>query len=276
MTVSPLPAQRPLNLRLLALVAGLILFGVIAITPYSLTLQSEALKTTPLPLPLAVLLPIQWTQTTIIYSALAAIGLYLAPRVGLGLPVIESWLRGKPEWERVRRFALPAAGAGIVAALLIVVLDLFVFGPPLEAEIKRLSITIPASVLPPAWQGFLASFYGGITEEVLLRLFMLTLLAWLGSRVWRTAEGRPTLAVLWAANILAAILFGLGHLPATAAIGLPLDALVITRSVVLNGLAGVIFGWFYWTFGLEAAMLAHFSADIVLHVLFPLVGPYLN
>ena len=69
------------------------------------------------------------------------------------------------------------------------------------------------------------------------------------------------------ANILAAVLFGLGHLPATATF-LPLTPLVITRAILLNGIGGMIFGWLYWKRGLEAAMVSHFSADIVLHVLF--------
>ena len=37
--------------------------------------------------------------------------------------------------------------------------------------------------------------------------------------------------------------------------------------VVLNSLAGIAFGWLYWRRGLEAAMIAHFAADLVLHVL---------
>jgi membrane protease YdiL (CAAX protease family) len=245
---------------------------VIAITPYALTLQSEFLAETPLPLPLAVLLPIQWAQNMLLFGVLAAIGLFLARRIGLGLPVLESWLAGKPEWNRVKVFWIPAVAAGVLVAGAIIVLDVFLFGPPLAAELSQLNITIPETVNPPAWQGFLASFYGGIAEEVLLRLFLFTLLAWLGSRVSRTPEGRPTTAILWLANILSAILFGLGHLPATAAIGLPMDALVVSRALVLNGLAGLVFGWFYWKFGLESAMLAHFSADIVLHVIFPLLN----
>jgi membrane protease YdiL (CAAX protease family) len=36
---------------------------------------------------------------------------------------------------------------------------------------------------------------------------------------------------------------------------------------VLNSLAGLVFGWLYWRRGLKAAMVAHFSADLVLHVL---------
>ena len=37
--------------------------------------------------------------------------------------------------------------------------------------------------------------------------------------------------------------------------------------VQMNGIPGVAFGWLYWQRGLEAAMVAHFSADLVLHVL---------
>jgi len=39
----------------------------------------------------------------------------------------------------------------------------------------------------------------------------------------------------------------------------------------LNGLGGLAFGWLYWKQGLESAMMAHFLADIVLHVITPLV-----
>jgi len=47
----------------------------------------------------------------------------------------------------------------------------------------------------------------------------------------------------------------------------PLSPAVIARAVILNGIPGVAFGWLYWQRGLEAAMVAHFSADLVLHVL---------
>jgi membrane protease YdiL (CAAX protease family) len=97
----------------------------------------------------------------------------------------------------------------------------------------------------------------------------MSLIAWLGSFISKTPDGKPTGAIFWIANILAAVLFGLGHLPATANI-LPLTPLVITRAILLNGVGGVIFGWLYWKRGLESAMIAHFSADIVLHVLFAL------
>jgi hypothetical protein len=167
---------------------------------------------------------------------------------------------------------VPAIVVGVLAGIAIVLLDYLVFGPRLATELAQLGQTELPTLGAPAWQGFLASFYGGITEEILLRLFVLSLVAWIGGFVNRTGTGRPGLTALWIANIVAAVLFGLGHLPATAAAGLPLDALVITRAIVLNGLGGIAFGWFYWTFGLEAAMLSHFSADIVLHVIMPLLA----
>jgi membrane protease YdiL (CAAX protease family) len=39
---------------------------------------------------------------------------------------------------------------------------------------------------------------------------------------------------------------------------------------VLNGLLGLAFGYLYWTRGLESAMLSHFSADLLLHVILAL------
>lgn len=52
---------------------------------------------------------------------------------------------------------------------------------------------------------------------------------------------------------------------------MPLTSIVVVRALVLNGIAGLLFGWLYWRRGLEAAVIAHFATDIVLHVLLPSV-----
>jgi hypothetical protein len=41
---------------------------------------------------------------------------------------------------------------------------------------------------------------------------------------------------------------------------------VFERTLLLNGIAGVVFGVFFWQLGLVFAMAAHFTADILLHV----------
>jgi membrane protease YdiL (CAAX protease family) len=159
---------------------------------------------------------------------------------------------------------------GVIGTLIILALEIFYFQP---AMLKALGETANALNLqtsqPAAWKGLLASFYGGIVEEILLRLFVMSFFVWLGRFISKTSDGRPTSAVIWTANILAAVLFGLGHLPATAVL-IPLTPLVVVRAVVLNGLLGIVFGWLYWKRGLESAMISHFSADIVLHVLLAL------
>lgn len=261
-----LPTKRPFSWKVFLFVLALIVPATFAVLPYALTVQSVTLEADKLPLVI-----IGTLVNALIYGVLAGIGLFLAGRIGLGLPFIEGWLKKEPLWDRFRDTLVLSVIVGVVASLIILALSLLVFKPPLLAELDRLGITLPEDIQPPAWQGFLASFYGGIVEEVLLRLFLLTLLAWLGSLVSRDSEGRPKPVVFWIANILAAVVFGLGHLPTTAAIGLPLSALVVTRAIVLNGLGGLAFGWLYWKRGLESAIMAHFSADIVLHVITPLV-----
>jgi len=48
-----------------------------------------------------------------------------------------------------------------------------------------------------------------------------------------------------------------------------MNPLIITRGLVLNGIAGLVFGWLYWKYGLESAMLAHFFTDIIVYTVNP-------
>jgi len=262
--------NKPFNWKVFFILWIAAVFGVVAIIPYTLTLQGVTSQSVGLPMPLPLLLTIQILQNAVMFGILTALGLFFANRIGLGAPILEARLSGESVADRVRANLPLSIIIGVVASLLIIGLELVVFQPALLRELGDSANPLNLQTSQPAaWQGFLASFYGGIAEEIMLRLFVMSLLAWLGSFVSRTTEGKPTSAVFWIANILAAVLFGLGHLPATALL-IPLTPLVITRAIILNGLAGVGFGWLYWKRGLEFAMIAHFSADIVLHVLLAL------
>lgn len=261
---------KPINWKVFFLLWIAVIFGVIAIIPYSLELQGDLLESLDLPMSLPALLALQVIQSAVLFGLLIAAGLFFASRVGLSTPILDSVSRGESTSDKIRAILPISIITGVVASLLIVGLDLYIFQPALLRELGNSANNLNLqSAQPAAWKGFLASFYGGIVEEVLLRLFVMSLFAWLGSFVSKTSEGKPTSAVFWIANILAAILFGLGHLPATATL-IPLTPLVITRAIVLNGLGGVAFGYLYWKRGLESAMIAHFSADIILHVVFAL------
>ena len=244
-------------------------FSAVAVLPYALELQSSTLAQVDLPIPLPVLLVIQTVQNAILFGIMIFIGMLLAKRTGLSTPILDSVTQGESASDKLRAILPISIVLGIIASLLIIGLDAFVFQPALLTELGDKADALAQTAQPAAWKGFLASFYGGIGEEIQLRLLVMSLIAWLGSFISKTSEGRPTSAIFWIANILAAVLFGLGHLPATANI-LPLTPLVITRAILLNGVGGVIFGWLYWKRGLESAMIAHFSTDIVLHVLFAL------
>jgi membrane protease YdiL (CAAX protease family) len=216
------------------------------------------------PAPLAIVLGSELGVNWLVYIALAAIGLWLATLTGLGAPLLDNWTRGLSVAGRLRAMLPAPIGVGILVGVLGIVI-------PLAAQ----SLLAPAAQNspapnPPAWQGLLASFSAGVTEEVLLRLFVMTLLAWLGGLLSRRPNGQPTMAVIWVANVLAALLFGAAHLPAQAAIT-PLTPMVVAAVIGLNALGGVFFGWMYASRGLESAMISHASADIVVHVLVPLV-----
>lgn len=117
---------------------------------------------------------------------------------------------------------------------------------------------------PPFWAGALASIYGGVNEEVLLRLFLFTLIYFLVGKCLKISSSNR-LVILWSVNIVVALLFGMGHLPAAFKIAPP-SGFEVFRIFFLNGIAGVVFGWLYWSRGLWTAITAHFVTDLVIHV----------
>lgn len=220
--------------------------------------------------PPIILVVLGVVQSAVTLGLITFTGLWAARKLGMGAPLLDAWLGGEPPAFNTRRSALLAVILGLAAGAVLIALDLFVFVPFDPTGAGRL-----VHVQPPAWAGLLASFSGGMTEEVELRLFLLSFLA-LGLRYlrdWtcaaRTAPLPP--AVFWTANVIAAILFGLGHLPVTAAL-VPLTAPIIVRAIVLNGIVGLLAGYLFWRRGIEMAMLCHFSCDLLLHALPPLVG----
>ncbi len=246
------------------------ILATLAVLPYTLALQAGVLETLTLAMPLPVVIALQVVQSAVMFGIAIFAGLFCAGRTGLGTPILDSAARGEPVAGKVRAILPLSIILGVLGTLLLLALEIFLFQPALHSQLGSSAQALNLQTgQPAAWKGLLASFYGGIAEEVLLRLFVMSLLVWLGSFLGRTAEGKPTAAVVWTANILAAVLFGLGHLPATATL-VPLTPLIVVRAVVLNGLLGIAFGWLYWKRGLEAAIVAHFSADIILHVLLAL------
>jgi hypothetical protein len=239
---------------------GMALVGAMAVLPYSLKLSGEQLAKAKVPRP--VLLLASTLQTTLLMAIATAVGLLAAHEIGVGAPYLEAALAGKPDWGSFVS-ALPIAiGLGAASFVLMALLERFWFARHVPEKLRNSDAN--ASV----WMRFLASFYGGMDEEILTRLFLVSGLAWLIGLVWKSSSGLPANGAFWLAIILAAVLFGLGHLPATRAIT-KITPMLVIRAIVLNGVAGLAFGWLFWQYGLLLAMTAHFTADILLHVLGP-------
>jgi len=249
------PAPRPLRLFLLLL--GVAALGYLGALFYLAPIIAAALAKTHTTASLPVVLAAQGAQILVLTAIGTFAGVRLAPRVGLDAPFLRALAEGTRAPRGAGRIALEALLVGTVAAAL-TALVLWLVRPFVPAAIWKPQGT------PSFWAGVSSAFYGGTIEEILLRWGVLTALFALARKLG-ARDG------FWAANLLAALLFGLGHLPAVRVLGLPLTPGVLAHVLLGNGVAGVIFGVVFRRRGLEAAMVSHACADVWLHAALPLM-----
>lgn len=199
------------------------------------------------------------------------IGAFTAPAVRLGAPAVTAFIR-KQDWAAVlKRQLKPGVLAGAAAGLSIMIIDALIFAPRLPAALTEdQGLPLYADILSRL-------LYGGIVEEILMRWGLMSLIVWflhfIISRVKAASSGvsepaggapLPGPGVIWAGILLSSLVFGLGHLPVTAALVGTLTPVIVTRALLLNGLGGIAFGWLYARFGLESAMIAHGAAHLAM------------
>ena len=232
------------------------LLGAAAVLPYAFTLQHEILAKANQPLLVIVLASI--AQTAVLLAVAIFFGLKLS--TSLNLPVLTLFTPEALKKEKFPNFFKLTVLAGIITAVLITLGDK-IFGlylPQLAVVNGQVAI----------WKTLLASHYGGIVEELLMRLFIMSLFAFVLAKIFKSLEPVKNNIIMWLAIIISSVLFGLGHLPITSALT-AITPLVVLRAIVLNGIGGIVFGWLYWKKGLEYGMVAHFTADIVLLAILP-------
>lgn len=245
---------KTINWKVFLILLASSLLSVLCVIPYIITLQGELLRKANIPFEL--IFAAQFVQCIFLFSITIFFGLLLAKKTGFQLPFLTA-LAEKKDYKKVIKNILGTPALwGVISGILIYVTD-FIFTIP--------GITTHQTYAP-VWQTLMASFYGGITEEILMRLFLMTLFVWIGMKVFR--QSKPSNIGIILPIFLAAIIFGLGHLPITASLT-KITPLVVARAVMLNSIGGIIFGWLYWKKGLESAIIAHFTTDIVLLTLLP-------
>ena len=177
---------------------------------------------------------------------LGAAGILLGKKTGL-------W---KDEKTITKKPFMITIGISVIGGLALILPDILFFG-------KFSQVIMDSYAAKPTIAYMLASvFYGGVIEEVMLRLFMMSLIAFILHKLfWRKRETTPV-AALALANIISAILFAAGHLPATAML-MGITPMILLRCFLLNGGFGLLFGWLYRKYGLRYSMLAHGGCHII-------------
>lgn len=188
-------------------------------------------------------------QVAVVYGLMICIGAVLSIRQGIKFLFLEHIFA-------IGQLLGPGLLAGFLCATFLVVTDLFIF--------HSLSPSTHAITIHPLY-GLGGAFYGALNEEVNLRLFFCSLIASVGALIFKN---RYRTGIIWMSIVVSSIIFGLGHLQAVTA---PLTPLLFTKIVMLNSVAGIIFGWLFWYKGFEVAVCAHFVTDIILFVVVPLL-----
>ena len=177
---------------------------------------------------------------------LGVLGILLGEKLGLF----------KNETTFMKKPLIVTAVVGTVGGLAMILFDILWFGRVSEVIMESYAVKPTAAFIIGA------VIYGGVIEEVMLRLFMMSLLAFILHKIFGKGTEKPSVAVLVAANVVSSLLFATGHLPSTAIL-LGITPIILLRCFLLNGGIGILFGWLYHRYGLRYAMIAHAGCHVI-------------
>ena len=169
-------------------------------------------------------------------------------------------------WREVkftRDDVVKTSAVGFALGGVVMVLDVLLFSGGTEGGAVLKDSLLSALSL----SSIVASFtYGGVVEELMMRLFLMSLIALIMWKLlWKKEEVMPTKALV-VSNILVALLFAAGHLPATA-VSIDLTPMIVLRCFLFNGGMGLIFGRVYRKLGIHYAMISHIFAHVGMKLL---------
>ena len=220
----------PIALALAVLALGLL--GVASL--YLIPLESLLPDGVEVPRALLLLNP------AIFVTIASFVGWFAAPRAGLHAPVLEAWLARRPWHAAARAGLLPALGVALFGAA-----TLIAYAAATEDIFASVSADLPQPLLT-------RMLYGGIAEEVMIRWGLMSLFAFALLKL-RLPGG----AACWSANVLAALIFGLGHFPVLYGVMPDPPASLLALVLLANAGLGILYGWLFMRRGLECAILAH-------------------
>lgn len=197
-------------------------------------------------------------QPAVLLAVAVLLGVLLARRVGLHSPFLESVAAEQPSPQTLRPQLVPAVVGGVIGGaciLLTAAISKQLFTPAVLERIGTLQGLLP---LPTRL------LFGGIAEELLLRWGFMTLVVWIGWRLFQKGQGRPSSMTLVLAILISSLIFGAGHLPLAVMLVGEVTASIVFFVIVANSAFGIVAGFLFWRYGLESAIIAHMLVHIAL------------
>lgn len=233
------------HLKFAALIFILGFFGVISLLLMPLPQLSHNIPGYLAPLLLLI-------NATILLLIASFLGVYLAPQINLHAPVLEALLLKKNIsslfMQQLRVGSIYGVSAGLSLKFL------YLFATPYLPE-AYIALTKSLYLSPVT-----KLLYGGITEEILLRWGFMTVIAWM---LWKSVKQQKDYIYILAI-LLSAGVFALGHLPAAYSLVPEITPQLLIYLILGNTLFGLIAGYLFWIYGLEAAICAHMVCHLVL------------
>lgn len=197
-----------------------------------------------------LLVIVSMIQYSVIYGIiLASIGIILSEKVNL-------W----KEFKFNKNAIIVTAIITILGALLLFPGDKLIFG------LFSNWVNEQYNVSPTIEKVFAGLFAGGIIEEVMMRLFFMSLLVFIISKLFYKNKKNISVKVYVIANIISAMLFAAGHIPSTMQMT-TLTPVLIIRCFLFNGMFGLCFGYLYRKYGIGYAIISHGLCHLISDIL---------
>ena len=180
---------------------------------------------------------------------LACIGIVLSKKINL--------------WKKLeynKKAVITTAIITIIGALILFPGDKLIFGSLNTWVLEQYTLK------PTIYKMIGGLLVGGIIEEVMMRLFFMSLTVFVISKLFYKDKKEIPTYVFIISNILASLLFAVGHLPSTATMT-ELTPVIIFRCFLFNGGLGLVFGYLYRKYGIGYAMIAHGFAHLISDIL---------
>ena len=195
-------------------------------------------------------------NSLILGAALVFIGLWISAKTNLGAPIVARL------FSKLRVAKLIDRKAILSSVLLATVVALILLG---LFELQKELYPVIGKMSRPAKPFYiLVAFSAGISEEIMFRLGLMSLLIAIIQFINKVDN--PTNKMVWAGIIISALFFGLMHLPLSKNF-VELTPFSIGVTMVGNLITGSTFGWIFWKRGLLVAIISHIAFDLVFHVI---------